>query len=107
MTDLALVLLSALFGVATHILKKLVEAQRASAEPNTLAGLGEFVSAYFVGHFLELLLMLFLVLGALLISAELGELTFYTAYLTGYAGNSLVDVVGKRSAALAEKVAGK
>lgn len=105
--NIGLVIAAALFGVLTHVLKKLVEEKNSTGVKMTSAILRGFLTDYFVGNVLELLLMLFLVTGALVLTHALGELTAYTAYLTGFAGNSAGDVIGKRSSALAERVAGK
>jgi hypothetical protein len=105
-SDIALILLSALFGVLTHVLKTLVQEKAASGEKMTPARLKGFLCDYFVGNILELLLMVFLVIGGLVIALALNELTMYSAYLTGYAGNSVGDVIGRRASKMAERVAG-
>jgi hypothetical protein len=107
MPEFTLVLLFAFFGVATHILKKLVEEKTSTGLKMTPSVLRGFIYDYFIGNLLEMLLMLFLVTGALVIAYSLGELNLYAAYLTGFAGNSAGDVIGKRSMTLASRVAGQ
>lgn len=106
MNELMLILLAAGFGVLTHILKVLVQEKAASGEKMTPRRLKGFLCDYFVGNLLELLLMLVLVGGGLFVALALGELSMYSAYLTGFAGNSMGDVVGKRASKMAERVTG-
>ena len=94
---LLFVLLATSLGIITHLAKKLRDEQVSLGYAMNLEMLKSFVVNYFVGHLLELLVMLLLVAGAIFLLSELGELSLYNAYLTGFAGNSLSDATGRRA----------
>jgi hypothetical protein len=103
MDNLWLIALATLLGIVTHVAKRLRDEQVAMGNTMSCDALKAFISAYFAGHFLELVVMLLLVLGAIFLLHQLGELSLYNAYLTGFAGNSLSDATGRRAKDLMER----